>query len=99
MGAVAKRIGLVVIVFDLLVGAAAAAVLHHGTSSPANSGRMSAVRLEQIAGASKGSAHTSCSADPTGGFDYYCISSDGSRALYDVSARAITQRSELPSYR
>jgi hypothetical protein len=108
MSALAKRIGLLVIVFDLLVGAASAAVLHHhATGSGSHSAaRMSGSRLEQIVSENESAAQTSsylvnttCSTDPTGGWDYYCVSSDGSRTLYDVSADRITQRSDLPSYR
>ena len=47
----------------------------------------------------RSSGSTSCSTDPTGGWDYYCISADGSRTLYDVSASGVTQHSDLPSYR
>jgi len=110
VSAVVKRIGLVVIAFDLLVGVASAAVLHHQSSATQSAaGRMSSARLEQIVSESAAAAqpasnhpldvHTTCSTDAAGGWDYYCTSSDGTRALYDVSADRITQRSDLPSYR
>jgi hypothetical protein len=108
MGAMVKKVGLLVIVFDLFVGVAAAAVFHPGSGSSSH-GTMGASRLEQLVEASAtadqassqwpAAVHTTCSTDPTGGWDYYCISSDGSRAFYDVSADRITQRSDLPSFR
>ncbi len=104
-----KRIGLVVIAFDLLVGVASAAVLHHQSATQSAAGRMSSDRLEQVVSESAAAAqpgsnrplavHTTCSPDAAGGWDYYCTGSDGSRTLYDVSADRITQRSDLPSYR
>ncbi len=97
MSALFKRIGVGLIVLDLLVGVASAAVLHHRSTPAVGGVKMSAAQLEQTVAVSAG--HTSCSSDPTGGWDYYCISSDGSRTLYDVSADGITQRSDLPSYR
>ena len=97
MGAIFKRVGLVVVIFDLLVGVGSAAVLHH-RSGGTHAAKMSAAALERAVEKSLG-AHTSCSSDPTAGWDYYCISSDGSRTLYDVSAGRITQRADLPSYR
>ncbi len=97
MSALFKRIGVAFIALDLLVGVASAAVLHkHATAAPGIA-KMSGAQLEQIVAASSG--HTSCSTDPSDGWDYYCISADGSRTLYDVSADGITQRSDLPSYR
>jgi hypothetical protein len=109
MRRLARRFGIAFVVCDLVVGVASAAVLHHGTSAAASGGRMSAAQLEQIVDQSITAAHadsswplkveTSCSVDPVGGWDYYCISSDGSRTLYDVSAGGITQRSDLQSYR
>jgi len=107
MSALAKRIGTFLVVFDLLVGGAAAAVLHHHSTATRSAAKMSAPRLEQItsenaAAAQAGSGfavRTTCSSDPTGGWDYYCVGSDGSRTLYDVSADRITQRSYLSSYR
>ena len=101
MSAIFKRAGLVFIAFDLLVGVASAAVLHHpaGASHSMAAGKMSAARLEQVVESSTGAANASCTSDPTAGWDYYCISSDGSRTLYDVSAGTITQRADLPSYR
>ena len=100
MSALFKRIGLVVIVFDLLVGVASGAVLSHHAGSATGRATMSAAQLEQIVGKSAAShPHASCSADPAGGWDYYCMSSDGTRTLYDVSAGSITQRADLPSYR
>lgn len=100
MGALFKRIGLAVVVLDLLVAGVAAAALHHRTGAAHYAaGKMSAGRLEQIVESSTGAANASCTPDPTAGWDYYCISSDGSRTLYDVSAGQITQRADLPSYR
>jgi hypothetical protein len=109
VSALFKKIGLFVIVFDLLVGAAGAAVLQHHGGGKSNGAKMSAARLEQVIAESTQAAqpasdhplhvNTSCTADPTAGWDFYCVSSDGSRALYDVSADGITQRSDLPSYR
>lgn len=101
MSAIAKKAGLVFIVFDLFVGVASAAVLHQsaGAVHATAAGKMSAARLEQVVQRSKGAANASCSSDPTAGWDYFCISSDGSRTLYDVSAGRITQRADLPSYR
>lgn len=101
MSTIFKRAGLVVVVFDLLVGVASAAVLHHsaGAAHGDVAGKMSAARLEQVVESSTGAAKASCTEDPTAGWDYYCISSDGSRTLYDVSAGRITQRTDLPSYR
>jgi hypothetical protein len=107
MSALAKRIGTFFVVFDLLVGGAAAAVLHHHSTGTRQAAKMAGPRLEHIvsenaAAAQTGSGFvvdTTCSSDPTGGWDYYCVSSDGSRSLYDVSADRITQRSDLPSYR
>ena len=110
MSALFKKVGLFVIVFDLLVGVAGAAVLQHHSAGTANAtAKMSASRLEQVVAETAQAAqpasdhplnvHTTCTADPTDGWDYYCISSDGSRALYDVSADGITQHSDLPSYR
>jgi hypothetical protein len=100
VGAIFKRIGLAVIVCDLLVaGVASAALHHHSAGSHVAAGKMSAARLEQIVESSSGAASASCSTDPTAGWDYYCISSDGSRTLYDVSAGQILQRADLPSYR
>ena len=99
MSALFKRVGVAVIALDLLVGGAATAALHrHATSHGA---KLSAARLEQIVARSVSASHanTSCSADAADGWDYYCVSSDGSRALYDVSADRVTQRSDLPSYR
>ena len=99
MGAIFKRVGLVVIIFDLLVGVGSAAVLHHRTGGT-HATKMSAAALEQTVEKSLGArVNTSCTSDPTAGWDYYCISSDGSRTLYDVSAGRITQRADLPSYR
>jgi hypothetical protein len=99
MSAIFKRVGLVFIAFDLLVGVASAGVLHTAARSapPAARATMSGAQLEQIVGATAG--RTSCSSDPSGGWDFYCISADGSRGLYDVSADAVTQHSDLPSYR
>ena len=101
MSAIFKKAGLLFIVFDLFVGVASAAVLHHsaGASHATAAGKMSAARLEQVVRSSTGAASASCTTDPTAGWDYYCISSDGSRTLYDVSAGAVTQRADLPSYR
>jgi hypothetical protein len=98
VGAIFKRIGLVVIVFDLLIAGVASAALHHSPGArSAGSGKMSAGRLEQIVERATGAMRTSCTADPQAGWDYYCISSDGSRTLYDVSAGQITKRADLPS--
>jgi hypothetical protein len=107
MRRLARRFGIAFVVLDVCVGVASAAVLHHGASAPA--GRMSAGQLEQVVSRSITAAHadsrwplkvqTSCSVDGSGGWDYYCISSDGSRTLYDVSSDRITQRSDLQSYR
>jgi hypothetical protein len=109
MSALLKKVGLVVILFDLLVGVAGAAVLHQRSAGPANGAKMSASRLEQVVAETAQAAqpasdhplhvNTTCTADPTDGWDYYCVSSDGSRALYDVSADGIAQHSQLPSYR
>jgi hypothetical protein len=100
MSALFKRVGLAVIVLDLLVAGVAAAALHHPTGSAQSAaGKMSAGRLEQIVESSTGALNASCTEDPSAGWDYYCISSDGSRTLYDVSAGRITQRADLPSYR
>jgi hypothetical protein len=104
VSAICKRVGLVAIIFDLLVGVGvgSAAVLHrHSGGGGANAARMSAAALEQTVERSAGArgVHASCTADPAAGWDFYCVSSDGSRALYDVSAGRITQRTDLPSYR
>ena len=100
MSALFKRIGLVVIVFDLLVGVASGAVLSHHAGNATGGAKMTAAQLEQIVQNSAAShPHASCSADPTGGWDYYCMSSDGSRTLYDASAGSIAQRADLRSYR
>lgn len=99
MSALFKRIGVGVVALDLLVGGVAAAALHkHSGLSAATDGgsKMTALQLEQTIGRS---ASVSCSSDPTGGWDYYCVGSDGSRALYDVSADRVTHKSDLPSYR
>ena len=102
MGAIFKRFGLVVIVFDLLVGVGvgSAAVLHHQAGGT-HAAKMSAAALAQTVEKSAGTrrVHTTCTIDPSAGWDYFCISSDGSRTLYDVSAGRITQRADLPSYR
>ena len=101
MSAIFKRVGLVVVIFDLLVGVGvgSAAVFHHH-SGGTHEAKMSAAALEQTVEQSAGAPiHTSCTSDPTAGWDFYCISSDGSRTLYDVSAGRITQRADLPSYR
>jgi hypothetical protein len=68
---------------------------------------MSSAQLEQLVVRSSSQAtsrrppavDTSCTADPTGGWDYYCASSDGSLTLYDVSGDRITKQSDLRSYR
>jgi hypothetical protein len=99
MSALFKRIGVGVVALDLLVGGVAAAALHKhaGLSAAAAGGpKLSALQLEQQLG---DGASVSCSSDPSGGWDYYCIGSDGSRALYDVSADRVTHKSDLPSYR
>ena len=58
------------------------------------------IKLEHTVEMSAGArVDTSCTSDPTAGWDYYCTSSDGSRSLYDVSAGRITQRVDIPSYR
>src|SRR5689334_5658827 len=88
VSAIFKRVGLVVVIFDLLVGAGvgSAAVLHRN-SGGTHAAKMSAAALERTVEQSAGArTHTSCTSDPTAGWDYYCISSDGSRTLYDVSA-------------
>jgi hypothetical protein len=102
MRRVVRRFGIALVVLDLFVDVASAAVLHHGTG--ASAGKMSAGRLEQVVGRSIAASHaksrwalvvhTSCSAAPGGGWDYYCVSSDGSRTLYDVSGDRITLRSD-----
>ena len=99
MGALFKRVGVAVVALDLLVGGAATAALHRHAGSPG--AKLNAGRLEQIVARSLSAPHrnTSCTADPKDGWDYYCVSSDGSRTLYDVSADRVTQRSDLPSYR
>ena len=102
MSAIFKKVGLLFIAFDLLVGVASAGVFHNAMntaakSAPAAGAKMSGAQLEQIVSATSG--RTSCSSDPTGGWDYYCVSADGSRTLYDVSADAVAQHSDLPSYR
>jgi hypothetical protein len=99
MSALFKRIGVGIIALDLLVGAGSAYALHKNSAAAAHEGKMSSARLEQVVEESSGAFDTSCSTDPTGGWDYYCISSDGSRTLYDVSAGRIVQQSALPSYR
>ena len=48
MSALFKKVGLFVIVFDLLVGVAGAAVLQHHSAGPTNGARMNASRLEQV---------------------------------------------------
>src|SRR5262249_31813091 len=98
MSAIFKKVGLLFIAFDLLV-VASAGVLHTATNSapPTRGAKTSSAQLEQIVSATSG--HTSCSSDPTDGWDYYCVSADGSRGLYDVSVDGVTQRSDLPSYR
>ena len=99
MSAIFKRVGLVVVIFDLLVGVGSAAVLHRH-SGETHSAKMSAAALEHTVEMSAGArVDTSCTSDPTAGWDYYCTSSDGSRSLYDVSAGRITQRADIPSYR
>jgi hypothetical protein len=109
MSARIKKVGLLVIVFDLLVGVAGAAVLKQHSAGPSNGAKMSASRLEQVVSETTQAAqpasnhplhvNTTCTSDPKDGWDYYCISSDGSRALFDVSADGITQHADLPSYR
>jgi len=100
VSAIFKRVGLVVVIFDLVVGvgAGSAAVLHRH-SGGTQAAKMSAAALEQTVEMSAGArVNTSCTSDPTAGWDYYCIRSDGSRTLYEVSAGRITQRADLPSY-
>ncbi len=107
MRGIARRFGIAFVVFDLLVGVASAAVLHQAAGS--GGAKMSSSRLEQVVDASIAASHrdsrwplnvrTSCSVDASGGWDYYCVSSDGSRTLYDVSGDRITRRSDLRSYR
>jgi hypothetical protein len=99
MSAIFKKAGILFIAFDLCVGVASAAVLHHGAAPTTAAGKMSAARLEQVVESSTGAANASCTSDPAAGWDYYCTSSDGSRTLYDVSAGRITQRADLPSHR
>jgi hypothetical protein len=102
VGAIFKWVGLAVIVFDLLVGVGvgSAAVLHEHAGGT-HAAKMSAAAVAQTVETSAGTrrVHTSCTTDPSAGWDYYCISSDGSRTLYDVSAGRVTQRADLPSYR
>lgn len=63
MGAFAKRAGLVVLLFDLLVGVASAAVLHD-SAGLRRSHEMSASRLEQVVEASApAGVLASCTAD------------------------------------
>ena len=97
MSAIVKRVGVAVIVCDLLVAGVASAALHHSVgASQGSPARVSAGQLEQVVERTSGVVSTTCTKDPTAGWDYYCISSDGSRALYDVSADQIVQRSDLP---
>jgi hypothetical protein len=98
MSALFKRVGVAVVVLDLLVAGVAAAALHHSTGTAQSAaGKMSSGQLGQIVESSTGVVNVSCTKDPTAGWDYYCISSDGSRTLYDVSAGQITKRADLPS--
>ena len=94
MGAILKKVGLAAIVLDLLVGGTAFAALHHGSSSAARGGKMSAAALEQLLGG-PGTARPSCTPDPNQGWDYVCRSGD-SLWLYDVAGNHITQRVNLP---
>jgi len=93
------------VVLDLLVRRCSAAVLttyghKRGQDSAGPWNRSSAVdrRLARhVEVATRG--HTSCSGSPGRRLDYYCVSSDGPRSLYDVSGDRVTQRSDLQPYR